>query len=154
MKKLSEEAFNDLPKIKALVIHRTGKSDSGLSNPWFCVFKSLGYLIVPFQTGRTSYTVAVVQSLSGVQHCKPMGCSMPGFPVLHNLLQLVQIYVHWVSDAIQLSHPPASLSPPALSLSQNQDLFQWVSSSHQVAKVLDFQLQHQSFRWIFKIDFL
>ena len=64
----------------------------------------------------------------------PMGCSMPGFPVLHYLLEFVQIHVHWVSEAIQLSH---SLSPssPALDLSQHQVLFQWVGSLHQIAKV-------------------
>ena len=60
----------------------------------------------------------------------------------------------WVDDAIQPSHPLSSPSPPAFSFSQYQDLFQWVSSSHQVAKVLELQLQHQSFQWIFRIDFL
>ena len=120
----------------------------------FVVFKSLSYLILPFQTGHPSYIVVVFQSLSGVQHCNLMDCSVPGFPVLHHLLVLVQIHVHWVSEAIQLSHPLSSPSPPAFSLSQNQNLFQWVSSSYQVAKVLDFQFQHQSFRWIFRIDFL
>ena len=63
-------------------------------------------------------------------------------------------HVHWVSDAIQLSHPLSSPSPPALNLSQHQGLFQWVSSLHQVAKVLEFQLQHQSFQWILRNDFL
>ena len=62
--------------------------------------------------------------------------------------------IHWVSDAIQPSHPLSSPSPPAFNLSQHQGLFQWVSSSHQVAKVLEFQLQHQSFQWIFRTDFL
>ena len=60
----------------------------------------------------------------------------------------------WVSDAIQPSHPLSSPSPPALNLSQHQGLFQWVSSLHQVAKVLEFQLQHQSFQWIFRTDLL
>ena len=82
----------------------------------------------------------------------PKDSSMPGFPVLHYLLEFSQTHVYWVSDAIQSSHP---LSPrsPTLSLSQHQGLFQWVSSSHQVAKVLEFQLQHQSFQWIFNTDF-
>ena len=84
----------------------------------------------------------------------PINCSMPGFSVLQHLLELVQTHVHWVSDAIQPSHPLLSPFPPAFSLSQHQSLFQWVSSSHQVAKVLEFQLQHQSFQWIFRIDFL
>ena len=72
--------------------------------------------------------------------CDPMDCSMPGFPAHHKLLELVQTHVHWVSDAIQTSHPLLSPSPPAFSISQHQGLFQWVSSSHQVAKVLELQL--------------
>ena len=83
-----------------------------------------------------------------------MDCSTPGFPILHNLLGLAQTHVHWVSDTIQPSHPLLSPSPPALNLSQHQGLLQWVGSSHQMAKVLEFQLQHQSFQWIFRIDFL
>ena len=80
--------------------------------------------------------------------CNPMDCSMPGFP------ELAQTHVHWVGDAIQPSHPLSSPSPPTFNLSQHQGLFKWVSSSHQVAKVLEFQLQDQSFRWIFRTDFL
>ena len=79
--------------------------------------------------------------------CKPMYCSMPGFLVLHHLPELAQTHVHWVGDTIQPSHPLSSPSPPAFNLSQHQGLFQWVSSLHQVAKVLEFQLQHQSFKW-------
>ena len=84
--------------------------------------------------------------------CDPMDCSMPGLPVHHQLLELTQTHVHWVGDAIQPSHPLSSPSPPAFNLSQHQGLFQWVSSLHQVAKVLQFQLQHQSFQWIFRTD--
>ena len=69
--------------------------------------------------------------------CDPMDCSTPGFPVHHQLLEFTQTHVHWVDDAIQLSHPLSSASP-ALNLSQHQDLFKWVSSSHQVAKLLEF----------------
>ena len=76
-----------------------------------------------------------------------MDCSTPGFPVLHHLLELAQTHICWVSDAIQPSCPLSSASPPACSLSQHQGLFKWVSSSHQVAKILEFQLQHQSFQW-------
>ena len=87
----------------------------------------------------------------------PIDCSMPGFPVVHHLLELAQTHIHWVSDANQLSHPLLSPSPPAFKLSQHQRLFQWVCSSHQLAKVLEFQLQHQSFQWYsilisFRID--
>ena len=64
----------------------------------------------------------------------PMDCSTPGFPVHHQLWELIQTHVHWVGDAIQSSHLLSSLSPPAFNLSQHQGLFQWVSSSYQVAK--------------------
>ena len=86
--------------------------------------------------------------------CDPMDCSTPFFPVHHQFPELVQTHAHQVGDAIQPSHPLSSPSPPALNLSQHQGLFQGVSSSHQVAKVLEFQLQHLSFQWIFKTDFL
>ena len=86
--------------------------------------------------------------------CDPMDCSTPGFPVHHQLPELVQTHVHRVGDAIQPSHPLSSPSPPAFNLSQHQGLFQWVSSSHQVAKILEFQLQCQSFQWIFRTNFL
>ena len=82
------------------------------------------------------------------------GLSMPGFPVLCYLPDLTQTHVHWVCNPIQPSYLLSSASPPALNLSHYQGLFQWVGSSHQVAKVLGLQLQHQSFQWIFRIDFL
>ena len=78
--------------------------------------------------------------------CDPMDCSMPGLPVHHQLLESTQTYVHGVGHAIQPSHPLSSPSPPAFSLSQYQGLYQSVSSSHQMAKVLEFQFQHQSFQ--------
>ena len=84
--------------------------------------------------------------------CDPMNRSTPGLPVHHQLPEFTQTHVHRVSDAIQPSHPLSSPSPPALSPSQHQGLFQWVNSSHQVAKVLEFQLQHQSFQWIPRTD--
>ena len=84
--------------------------------------------------------------------CNIMNCSRPGFPVLHYLPEFVQTQVHWVSDAIQPSHPLSRPSSLALSLSQHQGLFHWVGTSHQVAKVLELQLQHQSFQWIFRDD--
>ena len=76
--------------------------------------------------------------------CNPMDCSMPGFPVHHQLLDLAQIHVHRVGDAIQPSHPLSSRSLPIFNLSQHQGLFQWVNFPHEVAKVLEFQLQHHS----------
>ena len=84
----------------------------------------------------------------------PMDCSIPGFPLLHYLLEVAQTHVHWVGDAIKPSHLLSSPYPPAFNLSQHQNLFQWVSSLHQVAKVLELQLLPQSFQWIFRVDFL
>ena len=86
--------------------------------------------------------------------CDPKDCSTHSFPVLHHLPESAQTHVHWVGDAIQPSHPLLSPSPPTFNLAQHQGLFKWVSLSHQVAKVLEFQLQHQSFQWIFRTDFL
>jgi len=78
--------------------------------------------------------------------CSPVECSMPGFPVHHQLLELTQTHVHCVGDAIQASHPLSSPSPLAFNISHHQGLFQGVNSLHQVPKVLEFQLQHQSFQ--------
>ena len=86
--------------------------------------------------------------------CDPMDCNIAGFPVHHQLSELAQTHVHWVGDVIQPSHPMSSPSPPAFNLSQHQGLFKWVSSSHQVANVLDLQLQYQPFQWIFRTNFL
>ena len=80
-----------------------------------------------------------------------MNCSMPGFPVLHYLPEFAQTPVHWVSDAVQPSHSLSARSPLAFNLSQHQGLFQWASSLYQVDEVLE--LQHQSFQWIFRLEF-
>ena len=84
--------------------------------------------------------------------CDPMDCRTPGFPVLHYLSVLAQTHVHWVSDAIQLSSSVIPFS--SFNLSQHHSLFQWMGSSHLVAKGLELQLQHQSFQWRFRTDFL
>ena len=86
--------------------------------------------------------------------CDLMDHSMPGLPVHHQLPEFTQTHLHWVSDAIQPSHPLSSPSPPAFKLFHHQGLFKWVSSSHQVAKVLEFHLQHQSFQWTLRTDLL
>ena len=86
--------------------------------------------------------------------CDPMNWSTPGLHVHHQLPELTQTHVHWVGDAIQPSHPLSSPSPPALNLSQHHGLFKWVSSLHQVAKVLEFQLQHQTYQWTPRTDLL
>ena len=85
-----------------------------------------------------------------------MDCSTPGFPVYQQLPELVQTHVHWVDDGIQPSHPLLSPYPPAFNLSQHQGIFQWVSSSHQVAKILELQLQLISFRtdWFYLLAVL
>ena len=86
--------------------------------------------------------------------CDPMNRSTPGLPVHHQLQEFTQTDFHWVDDAIQQFHPLSSPSAPALDLSQHQGLFQWVGSSHHVARVLEFQLQHQSFQWTPRTDLL
>ena len=86
--------------------------------------------------------------------CDAMECSTSGLPVHHQLPEFTQTHVHQVSDAIQPSHPLWFPSPLPFNLSQHQGLFKWVSSSHQLAKVLEFQPQYQSFQWTFRTDFL
>ena len=71
---------------------------------------------------------------------RPMDCSTPSFPVHHQLREFTQTHVHWIGDTIQSSYPLSSHSPPAFNLSQHQGLLKWVSSLHQVAKVLEFHL--------------
>ena len=123
-----------------------------------CVELSLDFsmgknsLVFPWLQDRIQFSS--VQLFSCVWLCDPMNCSMPGLLVHHQLLESTQTHVHWVSDAIQSSHPLSFPSPPALNLFQHQGLFKWVSSSHQVAKVLEFQLQHQSFQWTPRTDLL
>ena len=95
-------------------------------------------------SSKTSYRSPSDQIRSVAQSCPnlcdPMNLSMPGLPVHHQLLEFNQTHIHWVSDAIQPSHPLSSPSPPAPNPSQHQSLFQWVNSLHEVAKVLEFQL--------------
>ena len=117
-----------------------------------CIEIILQYRVLSSKT----FQFSSVQSLSHVRLCNPMNHSMPGLPVHHQLPESTQTHVHRVSDAIQLSHhhqPSLSSPSPVFNLSQHQGLFQWVSASHQVAKVLELQLQYQSFQWIFRSDF-
>ena len=86
--------------------------------------------------------------------CDPMDCSTPGLPVHHQLLEFTETHVHWVGDYIQPSHPLSPPSLPAFNVSQHQGLFKRVSSSYQGAKVMEFQVQHQSFQWTPRTDFL
>ena len=93
----------------------------------------------------SQWVSSVIQSCLTL--CDPMNRSTPGLPVRHQLPEFTQTHVHWVGDAIRPSHALSSPSPPAPNPSQHQGLFQWVSSLHEAAKVLEFQLQHQSFQW-------
>ena len=119
----------------------------------------IGYSILPvhfyFEGG---YATSLTLFSSIAQSCPtrrdPMNCSMLDFLVHLRLPELAQTHVHWVGDAIQPFHPLVSPSPPAFNLSQHQGLFKWVSSSHQVAKVLELQLRYQTFQLIFRTDFL
>ena len=121
-------------------------------------------LLVLFRNGSSYFcdqgpTLSLIKLVSSFAQLfptlrDPMNHSTPGLLVHHQLLEFTQTHVHWVSDAIQPSHPLSSTSPPAFNLCQHQGLFKWVSSSHQVAKVLEFQLQYQSFQWIFRTNFL
>ena len=112
----------------------------------------LPILLFILQFFTTVHFSSVTQSCPTL--CDSMNRSTPGLPVHHQYPEPTQTHVHWVSDAIQPSNPLLFPSPPALNLSQHQGLFQWVSSSHQVAKVLEFQLQHQFLQWTPKTNLL
>ena len=112
------------------------------SNMWL----TQSILSLQFSSAQFSHSVVSI--------CDSMNCSMPGLPVHHQLPESTQTPVHWVGDAIQPSHHLSSSSPPALNLSQHQGLFKWVSSSHQEAKVLEFQLQHQVYQGTPRTDLL
>ena len=116
--------------------------------PW-CTIISIQYFVNYVQFSSVQFVAQSCPTL-----CNPMDCSTPGFPVHHQLPEFAQTHVHRVGDAIQSTHLLSSSSPPALNLSQNQGLFKWVSCLHQKAEVLKLQLQHQSFQWIFRTDFL
>ena len=128
----------------------------------FCVNYFTLYCFLLFYTTTTKVSESITPVLEGkfyfvhllsfVWICDPMDCCTPGFLVLHYLLEFAQTHVHWVGDTIQTSHPLTPPFPPAFNLSQHHSLFQWTGSSHQVAKVLELQLQHQSFQWIFGVS--
>ena len=106
--------------------------------------KPLAYHSVQFSSVAQSYPIL----------CDHMNRSTPGLHVHYQLLEFTQTHTHQVGDAIQPSHPLSSPSPPAPNPSQHQGLFQWVNCSHEVAKILEFQLQHQSFQWTPRTDLL
>ena len=123
-------------RLQSIGLQRVGHT---LSVPWDYI-------------GYWCYCFSITQSCPTL--CDPMDCSMSGLPVPHHLPESAQVHTHCISDAIQPGHPliPSSLS--ALNLSQYQGLFQWVVCSHQMTKLLELQLQHQFFQWIFKVDLL
>ena len=110
------------------------------NNKYNNILKSVKNIYPHWKEIMTASVSQSDQSLSHVWLCNPMNCSTPGLPVHHQLPEITQTHVHRVGDAIQVSHPLSSLSPPAPNPSQHQSLFQWVNSSHEVAKVLEFQL--------------
>ena len=134
--------------IVSFVDHGHSNGSEVISHCSFCsylLFSGVEHLFIYLFSSVTQSCLAL---------CDPMDCSMPGLPVHHQILEFTQTHVRLVGDDIQPSHPLSSPSPPAFNLSQNQGIFKWVSSSHQVAKVLELQLQHQSFQWIFRTDFI
>ena len=118
-------------------------------SPLIVIWGTKGWLFI----GVYSLCTSIQFSRSVSDSVIPWTEALWGLPVHHQLLEFTQTHVHWVGDAIQPSNPLPSPSPPTLNLSHHQGLFKWVSSSHQVAKVLEFWLQHQSFQWIFRTDF-
>ena len=116
--------------------------------------RSKGYCLFCLKYIFSSIQFSQLSSQSCPTLCDPLDCSTPGLPVHPQLPEFTQTRVHWVSDTIQPSHPLSSPSAPTFSLSQHQGLFQWVSSLHEVIKVLEFQLQHQSFQWTPRTDLL
>ena len=146
---------------------RSTRASNWIWGPWFHITWSFLSTMLP-QFNTDGKTVALVteqwnegefaQFSSVAQSCPtlcdPMNHSTPGLPVHHQLPEFTQTHVHRVTDTIQPSHPLLPPSPLALNLSQHQGLFKWVSFSHQVAKILEFQLQHQSFQWTPRTDFL
>ena len=123
-----------------------------VSQVTFCAVFSEVSRMRPFLNFHFSSCCWVTESCLTL--CNPMDHGTPGLHVHHQLPGLAQTHVHRVGDAIQPSHPLSFASPPAFNLPQHQGLFQWVSSSHQVAKGLELQLQRQSFQRIFRVDFL
>ena len=112
------------------------------SNMWL----TQSILSLQFSSAQFSHSVVSI--------CDSMNCSMPGLPVHQQLPEFTKTHVPWISDIIRRSHSLSLPSLPAFNLSQHQGLFKWDSSSHQVAKVLEFQLQHQSFQWTPRTDLL
>ena len=137
-------------------VHGVTQRQTQLCDWHFTFIPLIGWGIFRESKGLSAFASVQFSSVAKLclTLCNPMNCSTPSLPVHHQLLEFTQTHVHWVSDAIQPSCPLSSPSPPAPNPSQHQGLFQWVNSSHEVAKVLEFQLQHQSFQWTPRTDLL
>ena len=122
------------------------------SSFWWAQYLALGLVPSKLWTNVSVQFSSVTQSCPTL--CDPMNHSTPGLPIHHHLPEFTQIHVHQVSEAIQPSHPLSSPSPPAPNPSQHQSLFQWVNSSHEVVKVLQFQLHHHSLQRTPRTDLL
>ena len=132
---------------------------------WWC-HPTISFSLIPFSSCLQSFPASgsfpMNQFFSSIQFSSsvvpdslwPHGLQDTRLPCPSQILELTQTHGHRVGNAIQPAHPLSSPSPPTFSLFQHQGLFKWVSSSHQVDKVLEFQLQYQSFQWIFRTDFL
>ena len=142
--------------LSTFYLHRVSSSESSEWLEYSILMSLLGkttHMNVTFSIPGTWWKFTKLPSIqfsSVTQSCptlyNPMNPSKPGLPVHHQLPEFTQTHVYWVSDDIRPSHPLSSSSPPAPSPSQHQGPFQWVSSSHEVAKVVEFQLQRQSFQ--------
>ena len=117
----------------------------------YCHYGLLKYFIKYHQDGETNKMA--YSKVIDIYSLQTMDYSTLGFPVLHQLPEFTQTHVHWVGDNIQPSHPRLYPYLPAFNLSHYQGLFKWVSSLHQVGKILEFQFQHQSFQWTFRMPF-
>ena len=144
-----DKYYHPILQTEKLRPHQLSSSLSHINVYWPWLFPGISSVSIQHSLDQFSSVTELCPAL-----CYPTDCSMPGLPVHHQFPEFTQTHVRWAGDAIQPSHPLSSPSPPAFNLSQHQGLFKWVSSSHQVAKGLEFQLQHQSFQWIFRTDFL
>ena len=120
---------------------------------WFSSWRQACVLVYTAQENKEKASVHFSYSIVS-NSLRPQGLQHSRLPCPSQRLEISQTHVHWVGDAIEPSHPLESPSPPTFTLSQHQGLFQWVNSLHQEAKVLEFQLQHQSLQWTFRTDVL
>ena len=154
-----KKSFSVFSVFNKLTVDHTDTTDLGFVLITKESFLNYNLFVAKILFHGSKVFLSVVQSVSSVAQlwpilCDPVNCSTPGVPVHHQLPEFTQTHIHRVSDATQPSHPLSSPSPPAPSPSQHQSLFQWVNSSHDMAKVLEFQLQHHSLQRYPRADVL